>query len=145
MRDEQGPLGSRCVYRACRRSQSARRVSTGVLQWGLLTAVGPLTACGGDPSTRPFPINDSCLGNAVALRPLTDTVPVDDSVHVLALRAPAFTACLSGVPFVLRWEARPDSAVVLSADSDTSAWVRGVTPGSVTIFARITSMDEIKG
>lgn len=112
---------------------------------GVFVAAVLLVACGGNPTEFAPPPNDSCLGNAVALRPLTDTVLVGDSVHVLALRTPAFAACLSGLPFVFRWEARPDSAVVLSADSDTSAWIRGVIPGTLSIFARITSMDDIEG
>lgn len=118
--------------------------------WSLLEvglgSLGLLVACEGNPvDTRQPGINDSCLGSPVAVRPLVDPVPVGDSVHVTALRTPAFTSCLSGVPFVIRWEARPDSAVVLSPDSDTSAWVRGVAVGTVGIFARITSMEEVFG
>ncbi len=106
---------------------------------GILVIAGLIAACGGNPAELPLPTNDTCLGTPVAVRSLTDTVPVGDSVHVVALPTPAFTSCHSGVPFVVGWEARPDSAVVLSADSDTSVWVRGVAVGTVAIFARVTS------
>lgn len=111
----------------------------------VLAVAGLLTACGGNPVEFPPPPNDTCLGSPVGLTPQRDTVSVGDSVHVAARPTQAFTSCLSGVPFVIRWEARPDSAVVLSPDSDTSAWVRGVAVGTVGIFARITSMEEVFG
>ena len=126
---------------SCHRLHPVRAI---VRAKGMLVAAGLLVACGGNPvDTRPPGPNDACFGAVIALTPLATSVAVGDSVHVLARPAPAFTCGFSGVPFLIRWEASPDSAVVLSADSDTSTWIRGVTVGTVGVTARLVSRNDI--
>lgn len=107
---------------------------------------GLFVACGGNPvDTRPPGPNDNCFGNFIGLSPFADTVAAGDSVHVLARPASTFASCFPGVAFVVTWEARPDSGVAISADSDTTVWATGVRPGQFVLRARVRDAPAASG
>lgn len=113
---------------------------------GVVVAAGLLMACGGNPVDTRLPgPNDNCFGGFIGLVLSADTVAVGDSVHVVARPVPSFTSCFPGILFVATWEARPESAVSISSDSDTTTWVRGVRPAEVGLWARVRDAPQASG
>lgn len=111
----------------------------------VLAAVGLVGACGGNPvETHPGP-NDECFGGFIGVILSSDTVAVGDSVHATARPVQSFASCFPGVTFVATWEAQPDSTVSISPTSDTTAWLRGVWPARVEIWARVRDAPSANG
>lgn len=123
--------------------RSRFRSTTSRSLWSLLTGLA-VTACGGASPTPPL-LPEDCFGVGALLSPQGHTLSVGDSVRVKAQPSPGFASCFRDVAFVAMWEAQPDSSVSLSAESDTTAWVWGISPGQVDLTARIRDAPQATG
>lgn len=107
-----------------------------------VTVLAVLGACSGE-SRGPTQPPENCFGSFLLIEPRGAVLPVGDSLILVARPTVPFLVCFPGRPFQVSWDADPDTGVVVRANSDSTAWVRGVAPGLVRITAQLPGGDSL--